>query len=253
MDEIRGANWLIQQLGNDMNHVFALPEPPAVPIAGSDTTFPVRRIFCIGRNYAAHAREMGKDPNREPPFFFTKFPDAAVPGGGAVPYPSETTNYHYEAELVIAIGKEGAGISNAAALDLVFGYAVGLDMTRRDLQLEARDKGRPWDAGKNFGFSAPIGPIRPVETGGHVSAGRIFLTVNGVTKQDADIADLIWDCAETIAHVSRFERLLPGDLIYTGTPAGVGPVQPGDVIDVAIVGLEPLRVTIGKADPSFRA
>ncbi len=236
-----------------MNHVFALPEPPAVPIAGSDTTFPVRRIFCIGRNYAAHAREMGKDPNREPPFFFTKFPDAAVPGGGAVPYPSETTNYHYEAELVIAIGKEGAGISNAAALDLVFGYAVGLDMTRRDLQLEARDKGRPWDAGKNFGFSAPIGPIRPVETGGHVSAGRIFLTVNGVTKQDADIADLIWDCAETIAHVSRFERLLPGDLIYTGTPAGVGPVQPGDVIDVAIVGLEPLRVTIGKADPSFRA
>ena len=240
------------QLGNDMNHVFALPERPAVQIAGSDTTFPVRRIFCIGRNYAAHAREMGKDPNREPPFFFTKFPDAAVPGGGEVPYPSETTNYHYEAELVIAIGKEGAAMSNAAALDLVFGYAVGLDMTRRDLQLEARDKGRPWDTGKNFGFSAPIGPIRPVETGGHVSAGRILLTVNGVTKQDADIADLIWDCAETIAHVSRFERLLPGDLIYTGTPAGVGPVQPGDVIDVSIVGLEPLRVTIGKADPSFR-
>jgi fumarylpyruvate hydrolase len=235
-----------------MTHIFELPERPVVPIAGSDATFPVRRIFCIGRNYEAHTREMGKDPNRELPFFFTKFADAAVPRGGSLPYPSETTNYHYEAELVIAIGKEGTGISKAAALKLVFGYAVGLDMTRRDLQLEARDKGRPWDTGKNFSFSAPIGPIRPVEMGGHVSAGRIHLTVNGVTKQDADIADLIWDCAETIAYISRFERLLPGDLIYTGTPAGVGPVQPGDVIDVGIAGLEPLRVTIGNMDPAFR-
>lgn len=236
-----------------MTHLFVLPERPAVPITGAATTFPVRRIFCIGRNYAAHAREMGKDPNREFPFFFTKFPDAAVPRGGEIPYPSQTGNYHYEAELVIAIGKEGAEISNAAALDLVFGYAVGLDMTRRDLQFEARDKGRPWDTGKNFAFSAPIGPIRPVETGGHVSGGRIHLTVNGITKQDADIADLIWDCAETIAYITRFERLLPGDLIYTGTPAGVGPVLPGDVIDVAIAGLEPLRVTIGQIDAAFRA
>jgi fumarylpyruvate hydrolase len=235
-----------------MTHVFELPERPAVPITGSDATFPVRRIFCIGRNYAAHAREMGKDPDREPPFFFAKFPDAAVPSGGAVPYPPETANYHYEAELVIAIGKEGAGISKTAALDLVFGYAVGLDMTRRDLQLEARDKGRPWDTGKNFAFSAPIAPIRPVEIGGHVSAGRIHLTVNGVTKQDADIADLIWDCAETIAYISRFERLLACDLIYTGTPAGVGPVLAGDVIDVSIAGLEPLSVTIGEMDPAFR-
>jgi fumarylpyruvate hydrolase len=235
-----------------MTHVFELPERPAVPITGSNATFPVRRIFCIGRNYAAHAREMGKDPDREPPFFFAKFPDAAVPSGGAVPYPPETTNYHYEAELVIAIGKEGAGISKTAALDLVFGYAVGLDMTRRDLQLEARDKGRPWDTGKNFAFSAPIAPIRPVEIGGHVSAGRIHLTVNGVTKQDADIADLIWDCAETIAYISRFERLLAGDLVYTGTPAGVGPVRPGDVIDVSIAGLEPLSVTIREMDPAFR-
>jgi len=235
-----------------MTHVFELPERPAVVIAGSDKTFPIRRIFCIGRNYAAHAREMGKDPNREAPFFFTKSPDTAVPCGGEIPYPSETNNYHYEAELVIAIGKEAAAISKSAALDTVFGYAVGLDMTRRDLQLEARDKGRPWDTGKNFGFSAPIGPIRPVETSGHVSAGRIHLSVNGVTKQDADIADLIWDCAETIAYISRFERLLPGDLIYTGTPAGVGPVQPGDVIDVAIAGLEPLRVTIGQIDAAFR-
>ena len=235
-----------------MTHVFELPERPAVFITGSDATFPIRRIFCIGRNYAAHAREMGKDPNREAPFFFTKFPDAAVPCGGEIPYPSESSNYHYEAELVIAIGKEAAAIPKAAALDTVFGYAVGLDMTRRDLQLEARDKGRPWDTGKNFAFSAPIGSIRPVEIGGHVSTGRIRLTVNGVTKQDADIADLIWDCAETIAYISRFERLLPGDLIYTGTPAGVGPVQPGDVIDVAIAGLEPLSVTIGPIDAAFR-
>jgi fumarylpyruvate hydrolase len=239
-------------LDNDMTHVIVLPERPAVSITGSDATFPIRRIFCIGRNYAAHAREMGKDPNREAPFFFTKFPDAAVPGGGEIPYPSETSNYHYEAELVIAIGKEAAGISKAAALDIVFGYAVGLDMTRRDLQLEARDKGRPWDTGKNFDFSAPIGPIRPVATAGHVSAGRIHLTVNGVTKQDGDIADLIWNCAETIAYISRFERLLPGDLIYTGTPAGVGPVLPGDVIDVTIAGLEPLRVTIGQIEAAFR-
>jgi fumarylpyruvate hydrolase len=235
-----------------MTHVFELPERPSVPIMGSNATFPIRRIFCIGRNYAAHAREMGKDPNREAPFFFTKFPDAAVTYGGEIPYPSETNNYHYEAELVIAIGKEAAGIAQAAALDTVFGYAVGLDMTRRDLQLEARDKGRPWDTGKNFGFSAPIGRIRPVAMGGHVSAGRIHLTVNDVTKQDADIADLIWDCAETIAYVSRFERLFPGDLIYTGTPAGVGPVVPGDVIDVSIAGLEALRVIIGQIDPAFR-
>jgi fumarylpyruvate hydrolase len=235
-----------------MTYAFAIPERPAVPIMGTDATFPVLRIFCIGRNYAAHAREMGKDPNREAPFFFSKFPDTIVANGSSVPYPPETANYHYEAELVVAIGKEGAGISKAAALDLVFGYAVGLDMTRRDLQLEARDKGRPWDTGKNFAFSAPIAPIRPVETGGHVSAGRIHLAVNGVTKQDADITDLIWDCAETIAYISRFERLLPGDLIYTGTPAGVGPVLPGDVIDVAIAGLEPLRITIGEMDPAFR-
>jgi fumarylpyruvate hydrolase len=236
-----------------MTHAFVVPERPAIPIMGTAATFPVGRIFCIGRNYAAHAREMGKDPDRELPFFFTKFPDAAVPRGGEIPYPSETSNYHYEAELVVAIGEEGAAISNADALEMVFGYAVGLDMTRRDLQLEARDKGRPWDTGKNFAFSAPIGPIRPVASGGHVAAGRIHLTVNGVTRQDADIADLIWDCAETIAYISRFERLLPGDLIYTGTPAGVGPVLPGDVIEVTIAGLERLKVTIGQVEPTSRA
>lgn len=236
-----------------MPYVFDLPARPAVPIAGSHSIFPVRRIFCIGRNYAAHAREMGKDPTREPPFFFTKFPDTVVPLGGLVPYPSETANYHFEAELVIAIGEAGAALSDAAtALDLVFGYAVGLDMTRRDLQLEARDKGRPWDTGKNFAFSAPIGPIRPAGLG-HISSGRIQLAVNGVIKQDGDIGDLIWNCAETITYLSRFDRLLPGDLIYTGTPAGVGPVNTGDFLQATIEGLDPLSITIGQLDPAFKA
>lgn len=229
--------------------IFELPPRPMISVEGRNAHFSVGRIFCIGRNYAAHAREMGKDPDREPPFFFAKWGETAVPGGGAIPYPPETSDYHYEGELVIAIGKEGARVSQDAALDLVFGYAVGLDMTRRDLQLEARDKGRPWETGKNFSWSAPIGPIRSVEDSGHISSGRIALTVNGEIKQEADIADLIWDCAETIAYISRFERLLPGDLIFTGTPAGVGAVGPGDVIDVTIDGLHPLQVTI--TEPAF--
>lgn len=234
-----------------MSHIFTLPERPAAAIEGTSDTFPVRRIICIGRNYEAHAREMGKDPSREAPFFFTKWPDALVPNGATIPYPPECANYHFEAELVIAIDKEGAKVSEDKALDLVFGYAVGLDMTRRDLQFEARDKGRPWDTGKNFAFSAPLAAIRPVSNGAHMKNAPIRLTVNGDVKQDADIADLIWDCAETIAYVSRFERLLPGDLIYTGTPAGVGAVVPGDVIDVTIEGLEPLRVTIGEKEAAF--
>ena len=233
-----------------MANVFTLPERPAAAIAGSHDRFPVGRIICIGRNYEAHAREMGKDPNRDAPFFFNKWADALVANGATVPYPPETANYHFEAELVIAIGKEGASVPEAQALGLVFGYAVGLDMTRRDLQLDAREKGRPWDAGKNFAFSAPMAAIRPVAEG-HVSSGPIRLSVNGVVKQDADIADLIWDCAETIAYVSRFERLLPGDLIFTGTPAGVGAVVPGDVIEVTIEGLEPLRITIGEKEADF--
>ena len=234
-----------------MSHIFALPERPSAAIAGTDATFPVRRIFCIGRNYAAHAREMGKDPDREAPFFFTKWADALVPNGATIPYPPQTANYQYEAELVIAIGKEGAGVAESDALDLVFGYAVGLDMTRRDLQFEARDKGRPWDAGKNFAFSAPMAAIRTVADGGHFATAPIRLSVNGDIKQDADIADLIWDCAETIAYLSQFERLLRGDLFFTGTPAGVGAVVPGDVIDVTIQGLTPLQVTIGGKEADF--
>lgn len=234
-----------------MAHVFALPERPTAAIEGTDEVFPVGRIICIGRNYEAHAREMGKDPDREAPFFFTKWADALVPNGAAIAYPPETANYHFEAELVIAIGTSGARVSVADALDLVFGYAVGLDMTRRDLQLEARDKGRPWDTGKNFAFSAPMAAIRRASDVGPLTAAPIRLTVNGAIKQDADIADLIWDCAEIIAHVSRFERLLPGDLIFTGTPAGVGAVVAGDVIEVTIEGLETLHVTIGDRDPDF--
>ena len=233
-----------------MPHVFTLPERPHAAIEGTSDTFPVRRIICIGRNYEAHAREMGTNPDREAPFFFTKWADDLVPNGATIPYPPETANYHFEAELVIAIGKEGAKVSEADALDLVFGYATGLDMTRRDLQLDAREKGRPWDTGKNLSFSAPMAAIRPV-TAGHVSSGPIQLHVNNEIKQDADISDLIWNCAEQIAYISRFERLLPGDLIYTGTPAGVGPVKPGDVIEVTIAGLEPLRVTIGEKEADF--
>ena len=234
-----------------MPAIFTLPERPAAAIAGSTDTFPVRRIICIGRNYEAHAREMGSNPDREAPFFFTKWADDLVANGATIPYPSETANYHFEAELVIAIGKEGAKVSDADALGLVYGYATGLDMTRRDLQLDAREKGRPWDTGKNFSFSAPLAAIRPVADGGQVSSGSIRLTVNGEVKQDADVSDMIWNCAEQIAYISRFERLLPGDLVYTGTPAGVGAVKPGDVVEVTIAGLEPLRVTIGEKEAAF--
>ena len=234
-----------------MPHAFTLPERNSAAIAGTDQTFPVGRIFCIGRNYAAHAREMGKDPDREAPFFFTKWATTLVANGASIPYPPETANFQFEAELVIAIGTAGTNVSEAAALDLVFGYAVGLDMTRRDLQFEARDKGRPWDAGKNFAFSAPMAAISPAAETGHLSTAPIQLRVNGEVKQDADIADLIWDCAETISYLSRFERLLPGDLIFTGTPAGVGPVVTGDVIEVTIAGLTPLKVTIGAKEVGF--
>lgn len=231
-----------------MSLVFELPALPTAAIAGSDARFPVGRIFCVGRNYAAHAREMGHD-DREPPFFFTKFPQALVPGGGIIPYPPKTANYHYEAELVIAIGKEGAAVDVASAPGLVFGYAAGLDMTRRDLQFQARDKGRPWDLGKNFAFAAPLGAIRPVAGHGHADQGAIRLTVNGAVKQEGMLGDLIWKSPEVISFLSQYERLLPGDLIYTGTPAGVGPVVTGDVIEVTIAGLAPLIVTIGPPSP----
>lgn len=220
------------------------PVPPVLAPTTTGESFPVRRLFCIGRNYAAHAREMGKDPDREPPFFFTSWAESVVPDGSTIAYPQATSNYHHEVELVIAIGRSGRAVSEADALDLVYGYAVGLDMTRRDLQFVARDAGRPWDVAKNVEQSKPLGPIRPA-AGFDPSSGAITLTVNGVTRQTGDLADLIWSVPEVIAHLSGFYRLEPGDLIYTGTPAGVGPVAQGDVLVGAIDGLGTLTVTLG--------
>lgn len=225
------------------------PPAPIVAQTSEGMGFPVRRLFCIGRNYAAHAREMGSDPTREPPFFFTKWAEAVVPGGGTIAYPPETANYHYEAELVVAIGKGGRDIAPADAASHIYGYAAGLDMTRRDLQFAARDKGRPWDTGKNVEQSAPLGIIHPASATGALMSGRITLTLNGQIRQDGDLSDMIWSVDEVIAYVSRFYRLEPGDLIYTGTPAGVGAVVPGDEIVVTIAGLSPCAVKVGpKAD-----
>jgi fumarylpyruvate hydrolase len=231
-----------------MSHVFA-PDPiPCVAVAGSDDSFPVRRIYCVGRNYAAHAREMGSDPTREPPFFFCKPADAVVPViPGQVadhPYPTETANYHHEVELVVAIGKAGSEIAAASANEHVWGYAIGLDMTRRDLQTALKDKGRPWELGKSFDRSAPIGPLHPASAIGHPATGRIWLTVNGVLKQQGDLADLIWSVPETIAHLSRYFELRPGDLIFTGTPEGVGPVVRGDQVSGGIEGIGEISLRI---------
>ncbi len=227
-----------------MTILFA-PLPPMLAPTSDGKLFPVRRLFCIGRNYAAHAREMGKDPDREPPFFFTKWAETVVPSGATIAYPPLTENFQYEAELVVAIGTGGRDIHPTTALGHVYGYATGLDMTRRDLQFEARDKGRPWDAGKNVEQSSPLGLIHPVADIGHLATGSIRLTVNGETRQDADLGELIWPVAEVIAHVSRAYRLQPGDLIYTGTPAGVGPVVPDDTIVVSVAGLTDTVITIG--------
>jgi fumarylpyruvate hydrolase len=229
-----------------MSYAIPLPAPVSLGIAGRDERFPVNRVFCVGRNYAAHAREMGKDPDREPPFFFMKPANAVIDASldGRVPYPPKTANYHHEIELVIAIGRGGRDIAVADALQHVYGYAVGLDMTRRDLQLEARDKGRPWEFGKSFAKSAPIGALRRAEDIGHPASAAITLTVNGAPRQSSDIAKLIWSVSECIAYLSEYETLEPGDLIMTGTPEGVNAVVPGDVMQGAIDGLGEIRVTV---------
>jgi fumarylpyruvate hydrolase len=219
----------------------------SLPVAGSDEQFPVNRIFCVGRNYAAHAREMGKDPDREPPFFFMKPANATVVAGSAevtIPYPPKTANFHHEIELVVAIAKGGANIPVGQALEHVYGYAVGLDMTRRDVQLEARDKGRPWEFGKSFAQSAPIGPIHKATEVGHVSEGEIAVTVNGEPRQSSDISKLIWSVAESIAYLSEYETLEPGDIIMTGTPEGVNAVKPGDLMVGTVGGLGEIRVRV---------
>jgi fumarylpyruvate hydrolase len=229
-----------------MKLAIEAPRLHTLTVAGREERFPVNRVFCVGRNYAAHAREMGKDPDREPPFFFMKpasaVVDAAVPA--SIAYPPKTANYHHEIELVIAIGKGGRNIPLSAALEHVYGYAVGLDMTRRDLQLEARDKGRPWEFGKSFSPSAPIGALHSAQDAGHPKAAAITLTVNGLPRQGSDIAKLIWSVSECIAYLSEHDALEPGDLIMTGTPEGVNAVVAGDVMRGAIAGLGEIEVRV---------
>lgn len=227
-------------------YVINPPAVASVAVAGTEARFPVRRIFCVGRNYAAHAREMGRDPDREPPFFFTKPADAVVDDQQTVAYPPETHNFHYEAELVIAIGQAGVNIPKEQALDYIWGYAIGNDLTRRDLQLTAREQGRPWDWGKAFDRSAVCGPIHPVSEVGHLEQGLIRLSVNGNVKQDANLNELIWSVPEIISILSHTMEIKAGDLVYTGTPAGVGPLVPGDVCVIEIAGLGSVTTTIGE-------
>lgn len=223
-----------------------LPPPiPSVEVTGTQQRFPVHRIYCVGRNYADHVREMGLDA-KEPPGFFSKPVNALVPNGGSVPYPSRTENFHHEVELVVAIGTGGRNIDKGQALGHIFGYAVGNDLTRRDLQAIAKKKGFPWDTAKGFDNSAPVGALRPVAAG-HVDRGRIWLSVNGELRQQADVADMIWGVPEIIAELSKFFELRAGDLILTGTPAGVGALKPGDRIECGVDGLETLRNTITAA------
>ena len=230
-----------------MSYVFAPSAPVAVPVAGRPEQFPVHRIYCVGRNYEEHAKEMGFT-GREPPFFFLKPADAAlvVPEGqtGSLPYPSLTKNFHHEIELVVAIGKGGKNIAAADAFDHVFGYAIGLDMTRRDLQNEMKKQGRPWSIGKGFDHSAPIGPILPKEQAGDIENAEIWLKVNGADRQRSTVAKLIWNIAETIEHLSAAWELQPGDLIYSGTPEGVAAVVAGDVLEGGVAGLGTLKVKV---------
>lgn len=213
-----------------MEYVIPAPQMPSLAVEGTNARFPVARIFCVGRNYAEHAREMGHDPNREPPFFFMK-PNSAVLEGEAFPYPSQTKDVHHEMELVVAIGTGGANIPESQALAHVYGYAAGLDMTRRDLQSEAKKMGRPWDTGKAFDHSAPCSAVVPAAKIGHPAKGAVVLEVNGEVKQRGDLAELIWKIPEMIAYLSTLFALVPGDLIFTGTPAGVSTVGRGDVLE----------------------
>jgi fumarylpyruvate hydrolase len=228
-----------------MHLAVAPPTPRTLAVLGHSERFPVHRIFCVGRNYAAHAHEMGGD-EREPPFFFMKPASAAVDASApaTIAYPPKTKNFHHEIELVVAIAKGGADIPVASALEHVYGYAIGLDMTRRDLQLALRDKGRPWEFGKSFADSAPIGAVRRVPDGGHIKSGAIRVDVNGTTKQSSDVSLLIWSVAECIAQLSQYDRLEAGDLIMTGTPEGVAAVKPGEEMLGAIEGLGEIRVRV---------
>jgi len=224
-----------------MPYLFTPPEPVSVAIAGESIRFPVHRIYCVGRNYAEHVREMGNNPVEEPPVFFSKPADAIVANGVDIPYASRTKNLHYEIELVVALGKPGRSIATAQALEHVYGYAVGNDYTRRDLQAMAKEAGRPWDVAKGFDHSAAITAIHPASRVGHLERGRIWLNVNGVNRQEADLSDMIWNVPAVIAELSTFFELCAGDLIYMGTPAGVGPVKVGDVVTGGVDGLDILE------------
>lgn len=227
-----------------MSHVIEPHAIPSLAVAGDSARFPVRRIYCVGRNYAEHAREMGHDPAKSPPFFFDKPVDCIVADGAEIPYPPATAKLHYEAELVVAIGQAGENISINQALEHVWGYAAGNDLTRRDLQAEAKALRRPWDMAKGFDHSAPIGPLHPASAVGHVQKGAITLRVDGVVKQSADLSEMIWPVPHIIADLSRLVRLMPGDLIMTGTPAGVGPLERGQTCKVEIAGLSPVTTRI---------
>jgi fumarylpyruvate hydrolase len=229
-------------------YVFAPPPRVSVPVMGSEDRFPVRRIFCVGRNYADHVREMGGDPRSEPPIFFMKPADALVAGGASVPYPPGTRDLHHEVELVVALHRGGSRIAASSALDHVYGYAVGNDLTRRDLQSQARSRGLPWDMAKGFDASAQVSRIHPVAQSGHPSGNAIWLKVNGVQRQHSTLDQMIWSVADIISALSALVGLQPGDLIYTGTPEGVGALLPGDVVTAGIEGLDELdfRVVAGE-------
>ena len=231
-----------------MSYVIPVWNVPAIPVAGRSDLFPVRHIYCVGRNYAEHAKEMGGDASKEPPFFFTKPADAIVPVSppqvGSVRYPSVTKNYQHELELVVAIGSAGTQLAPEKARDVIYGYAVGLDMTRRDLQNQMREIKRPWDIGKSFAEAAPIGPVYPVSQVGHPDRGRIALDVNGESRQRGDLSDMIWDVPHVLSFLSQYYELMPGDLVFTGTPSGVAAVVPGDELVGSVEGLGTLSIRI---------
>jgi fumarylpyruvate hydrolase len=231
-----------QAVDRSAGYAIAAPPVTTLAIAGADTAFPVARVYCVGRNYAEHSIEMGHDPDREPPFFFMKPADAVVPPG-RLPFPTGTGELHHEIELVVALGEGGRDIPAERALDYVFGYAVGLDMTRRDLQAAAKKAGRPWDMAKGFDQSAPTGSIRAVEDIGHPTEGAVWLRINGEPRQEGDLNQQIWTVPETISYLSTLVTLHPGDLIMTGTPKGVGRVEPGDHLDGHIDGVGDLSVS----------
>jgi fumarylpyruvate hydrolase len=232
---------------NMTEFVIAPPAAPSLAVAGSNQRFPLRRVFCVARNYAAHAREMGRDPNREPPFFFTKPADAVVAAEGLLPYPRATSDLHHEVEMVVALGGGGADIAPEQALSLVWGYGVGLDLTKRDLQAVAKELSRPWDMAKGFDASAPCSALQPVAEVGHPAGRRIWLEVNGVVRQDGNLDEMIWPVPEMISYLSRFVELAPGDLIFSGTPAGVGPLVPGDHVRGVLDGVASFEYTVGPA------